>query len=38
MTKFSSKFKKPYFWPIFPIFGTKNDLSCTTPHGCLTTC
>ena len=20
MTKFSNKFKKPYFWPIFPFF------------------
>ena len=24
MTKFFFKFKKPYFWPISPIFGTKN--------------
>ena len=23
MTKFSNKFKKPCFWPIFLIFGTK---------------
>ena len=23
MTKFSNKFKKPCFWPIFPIFGAK---------------
>ena len=23
MTKFSKKFKKPCFWPIFPIFGAK---------------
>ena len=23
MTKFSNKFKKNYFWPIFPIFGAK---------------
>ena len=24
MTKPSNKFKKPYFWSIFPIFGAKN--------------
>ena len=38
MTKFSNKFKKPYFWTIFPILGSniffllKNPaLSHTTP-------
>ena len=41
MSKFSNKFKKPYFWPIFPIFGikfffSKNlALSHTTPYGPL---
>ena len=24
MTKFFNKIIKPYFWPIFPIFGVKN--------------
>ena len=44
MTKFSNKFIKPYFWPIFPIsrakiFFPKNPaLSCTTPHWPLTPC
>ena len=41
MTQISNKFKKPCFWPIFPIFGAtrffkKNlALSCTTRHGPL---
>ena len=41
MTKFSNKFQKPYFWPIFSIFGanffsSKNPaLSHATPHGSL---
>ena len=44
MAKFSNKFKKPYFWPVFPIFGEKHffsknqALSHTTPHGPLTPC
>ena len=48
MTKFSNKFKKPYFWPIlgpiFPILGAKNiflenpALSCTTSYGFLAPC
>ena len=44
MTKFSNKFKKPYFWPIFPIFWAKiffsknSALSRTTPHSPLTPC
>ena len=39
MTKFSNKFKKPCFWPIFPIFGAKiiffekSALSRTTRQG-----
>ena len=43
-TKFSNKFKKPYFWSIFPVFGAKNFfpknpvLSRTTPYGPLTPC
>ena len=41
MTNFSNKFKNPYFWLIFSIFGTKFffskiRLSRTTPHGPLT--
>ena len=36
MTKFFNKSKKPYFWPIFPIFATKiPSLSLTTAHGGL---
>ena len=45
MTKFSNKFKKTCFWPIFgpfsPIFGAKKiflenpALSCTTSYGFL---
>ena len=41
MTKFSNKFKKPCFWPIFPIFGAKKiflenpALSHTTSYGFL---
>ena len=41
MTKFSNKFKKPCFWPIFPIFGAKKiflenpALSRTTSYGFL---
>ena len=44
MTKFSNKFKKPCFWPIFPIFGAKKiflenpALSCTTSYGFLAPC
>ena len=34
MTKFSDKFKKPCFWPIFPIFAAKRfpALSHITRH------
>ena len=41
MTQFCNKFKKPCFWPIFPIFGTKKiflenpTLSRTTSYGFL---
>ena len=41
MTQFSNKFKKPWFWPIFPIFGAKKiflenpALSRTTSYGFL---
>ena len=44
MTKFSNKFKKTCFGPIFPIFGAKNiflenpALSCTTSYGFLAPC
>ena len=44
MTKFSNKFKKPCFWPIFPIFGAKKNflenpaLPCTTSYGFLAPC
>ena len=44
MTQFPNKFKKPYFWPIFPIFGAKNiflenlALSHTTSYGFLAPC
>ena len=44
MTKFSNKFKKPRFWPIFPIFGAKKNflensaLSRTTSYGFLAPC
>ena len=44
MTKFSNKYKKPCFWPIFPIFGAKKiflenlALSCTTSYGFLAPC
>ena len=44
MTKFFSKFKKPCFWPIFPIFGAKfvflENLapSRTTSYGFLAPC
>ena len=44
MTKFSNKFKKPCFWPIFPIFGAKKiflenpALSRTTSYGSLAPC
>ena len=45
MTRFSNnRFKKTYFWPIFPILGAKiffpknPALSRTTPHGLLTPC
>ena len=44
MTKFSNKFKKPCFWPIFPIFGAKKiflenpALSRTTSYGFLAPC
>ena len=36
MTKCSNKSKKPYFWPILPIFGTKKNFffksGCHTQH------
>ena len=41
MTIFFNKFKKPCFWPIFPILGAKKyflenpALSCTTSYGFL---
>ena len=44
MTQFSNKFKKPCFWPISPIFGTKKmflenpAVSCTTSYGLLAVC
>ena len=44
MTKFFNKFKKPYFWSIFPILGAKNfllenpALSRTTAYGFLAPC
>ena len=44
MTQFSNKFKKPCFWPIFPIFGAKKiflenpALSHTTSYGFLASC
>ena len=44
MTQFSNKFKKPCFWPIFPIFGAKKiflenlALSRTTSYGFLAPC
>ena len=45
MTKYSNKFKKSYFWTIFPIFRAKIPpppqspaLSHTTPHRSLTPC
>ena len=44
MTKFFNIFKKPCFWPIFPIFGAKNfflenpALSRTTSYGFLASC
>ena len=43
MPRFSNKFKKPFFGPIFPILGAKNfsknsALSHTTLHGPLTPC
>ena len=44
MTKFYNKFKKPFFLPIFPIFGAKKillknlALSHTTSYGFLTPC
>ena len=44
MTKFFSKLKKTYFWPIFPIFGAKNffpenpALLCTTSYWFLPLC
>ena len=44
MTKFSFKFKKSIFWPIFPFFGGKNiflenpALSSTTSYGFLASC
>ena len=44
MTKFSNKFKKLCFWPIFPIFGAKRfflrnpALSHRKKHGPLTSC
>ena len=44
MTQFSNKFKKPCFWPIFPIFGAKKVSlenpapSRTTSYESLATC
>ena len=44
MTKFFNVFKKPCFWPIFPIFEKKNfflenpALSRTTSYGFLASC
>ena len=43
MTKGSNKSKKPYSWPIFPIFGTKKfkknpALSRATAHAPLIPC
>ena len=44
MTQFSNKFKKPCFWPIFPIFGAKKMFlenpapSRTTSYGFLASC
>ena len=44
MTKFFNKFKKPCFWPIFPILGAKKiplenlALSRTTLYGFLAPC
>ena len=44
MTQFSNKFKKPCFWPIFPIFGVKKvfqenlALSHTTSYGFVALC
>ena len=44
MTKFFNIFKKPCFWPIFPISGAKKHflvnpvLSGTTSHGFLASC
>ena len=44
MTQFSNKFKKPSFWPIFPIFGAKKifpenlALSLTISYGFLAPC
>ena len=44
MTKLSIKFKKPCFWPIFPIFGAKKMFLenwtqlCRTSYGFLAPC
>ena len=44
MTQFFNKFKKPCFWPIFPIYGAKRiflenlALSRTTSYGFLAPC
>ena len=44
MTPFSNKFKKLWFWPIFPIFGAQKiflenlALSRTTSYGFLAPC
>ena len=44
MTQFSNKFKKLWFWPIFPTFGAKKiflenpALSRTTSYGFLAPC
>ena len=44
MTKFSNIFKKPCFWPIFPILGAKKIFlenpaqSCTTSYGFIAPC
>ena len=41
MTQFSNKFKKPCFWSIFPIFGTKKiflEILDVTHNGLLAPC
>ena len=38
MTQFSNKFKKPCFWPIFPIFGAKKIFLENTALSHTTSC